>query len=168
MTKEQNVLEMAAQFVTPNNLPDIIRNKELLDFADALTKPMEEENKRLEHALNTALEMIAEQQKLIDHWMIMTNTYADNLELHKAKIAELEARIAEQQKELLECQKGALVLSGLCNEKQKELDDCKDAVVKLRNYLEEECGDKCNAEYNPCAARVLLSETSAIVEGYKK
>jgi len=110
---------------------------------------------------------IAEQQKLIDHWMIMTNTYADNLELHKAKIAELEARIAEQQKELDSAKNqepGAWRIKGTENPDMfffeddigsdfalshgyeplyskpfstKELDDCKDAVVMLHEAMDD-------------------------------
>ena len=31
--------------------------------------------------------------------------------------------------------------------------------AKLRECLERYCGDKCNAEYNPCEAREALGET---------
>ena len=34
-------------------------------------------------------------------------------------------------------------------------------VAMLREALEAECGDRCNAEYNPCPARVALTSTSS-------
>jgi len=139
------------------------------DFADALTKPLEEK---------------------INHWVIMTNTYADNLELHKAKIAELEARIAEQQKELdaRQAKIDSLMLE-YCHDEMsesqidnwatyqepvsiKELDDCKDAVVML--YEASEIGfDYCKQHWDMDSTPLnkiesALLATSAIVEGYKK
>lgn len=38
----------------------------------------------------------------------------------------------------------------------------------LVEYLENECGNKCNAEYNPCTARQLLNATSADTEKWMR
>lgn len=37
----------------------------------------------------------------------------------------------------------------------RELRHARDLLIK---YLESECGDKCNAEYNPCNARRVLNK----------
>ena len=32
-------------------------------------------------------------------------------------------------------------------------------IAQLEEALKAECGDRCNAEYNPCAARQLLNDS---------
>ncbi len=34
-------------------------------------------------------------------------------------------------------------------------------IAQLEEALNDECGDRCNAEYNPCAARKVLNESSS-------
>ena len=56
-------------------------------------------------------------------------------------------------------------ISKRSRERAEELDLLRTQVRELRHnrdrlmeYLERECGGKCNAEYNPCNARYLLNK----------
>ena len=56
-------------------------------------------------------------------------------------------------------------IQGKEDTQSQELDLLRTQVRELRHnrdrlmeYLERECGDRCNAEYNPCNARILLNK----------
>lgn len=46
----------------------------------------------------------------------------------------------------------------LINDLHTALKESEAENAKFRDALEEDCGGKCNAEYNPCWARELLDE----------
>jgi len=45
------------------------------------------------------------------------------------------------------------------NKLQSKLDKANARIAQLEEALKAECGDRCNSEYNPCAARQVLNES---------
>jgi len=169
MTKEKNVLDkqkrerMFKAFddfcLTDDARTYAMQDKPLGFFragyeaADALTKPLEGKIAEL-RAINPCRNMC------IDFCLV------ESLQL---RIAELERVYA------CECEirnkRGEMLLEA--NEKiaeqQKELDDCKNAVVMMREELKpySHYGVIGSRDVNTKRIQLLLSATSAIVEGYK-
>jgi hypothetical protein len=61
------------------------------------------------------------------------------------------------------CQDSLREHMGIINLRDAEIERLHARVAMLSEALEFECGDRCNAEYNPCSARQAINATEADV-----
>lgn len=61
----------------------------------------------------------------------------------------------------MRCENCYGTLAEMLAPKDKKILELQADNERLREALEDECGGRCNAEYNPCNARLVLSSTPA-------